>query len=59
MTVRRQGFKEVYIMSPGSEHEWYSKYSYICIGHAAQLRPVIIDAQSEWSGGLQLFNPNY
>ncbi|XP_057782356.1 protein NDH-DEPENDENT CYCLIC ELECTRON FLOW 5 [Salvia miltiorrhiza] len=59
VTVRRQGFKELYIMSPGSEHEWYSKYSYICIGHAAQLEPVIIDAQSEWSGGVQLFNPNY
>ncbi|KAK4413106.1 protein NDH-DEPENDENT CYCLIC ELECTRON FLOW 5 [Sesamum alatum] len=58
VTVRRNGFKELYMFSPGSEHEWYDKYSYICIGHAALLEPLILNAQSEWRGGLQLWNPN-
>lgn len=58
MAVRRNGFKEVYMMSPGSQHECYSKYSYICIGHAALHEPVILNARSEWRGGLELWNPN-
>ncbi|KAI3471486.1 hypothetical protein Pfo_028136 [Paulownia fortunei] len=58
VTVKRNGFKELYMFSPGSEHEWYNKYSYICIGHAALLEPIILNAQSEWRGGLQLWNPN-
>ncbi|KAG8369242.1 hypothetical protein BUALT_Bualt15G0131200 [Buddleja alternifolia] len=56
--VRRNGFNEVYMLSPGSEHEWYDKYSYICIGHAALLQPIILNAQSQWRGALQLLNPN-
>ncbi|KAH6812578.1 hypothetical protein C2S51_026340 [Perilla frutescens var. frutescens] len=59
VTVRRRGFKELYIFSPGSEHECYGKYSYICVGHAAQLEPVILNAESQWSGEVQLLNPNY
>ncbi|KAL3631611.1 hypothetical protein CASFOL_024595 [Castilleja foliolosa] len=58
VSVKRSGFKELYMFSPGSEHEWYSKYSYICIGHAALLEPIILNPQSEWRGGLQLWNPN-
>ncbi|KAL8490489.1 hypothetical protein ACS0TY_022498 [Phlomoides rotata] len=58
VTVRRQGFKEVYIFSPGSEHEWYNNYSFICIANSALLEPVILNAQTEWRGGLQLWNPN-
>ncbi|GFP84172.1 hypothetical protein PHJA_000560900 [Phtheirospermum japonicum] len=58
VSVERNGFKELYMFSPGSEHEWYGKYSYICIGHAALLEPIILNPQSEWRGGLQLWNPN-
>ncbi|KAL8041680.1 hypothetical protein ABFX02_10G179700 [Erythranthe guttata] len=58
VTVGRNGFEEVYILSPGSEHEWYNKYSYICIGNAALLQPIILKPQTQWKGGLQLWNPN-
>ncbi|PIN20411.1 hypothetical protein CDL12_06881 [Handroanthus impetiginosus] len=58
VTVRRNGFEELYIFSPGSEHEWYNKYSFICISHAALLESIILNAQTEWRGGLQLWNPN-
>lgn len=54
----RYGFKEVYILSPGSAHESYSKYSYVCIGNSALLEPIILKAGSEWRGGLSLWNPN-
>ncbi|KAK4490651.1 hypothetical protein RD792_001342 [Penstemon davidsonii] len=59
VSLRRDGFNELYMLSPGSEHEWYGKYSYICVGHAALLEPIIVDPQSQWRGRLQLFNPNY
>ncbi|KAK6135856.1 hypothetical protein DH2020_030403 [Rehmannia glutinosa] len=59
VAVNRNGFKELYMFSPGSEHEWYNKYSYICIGHSALIEPIILNAQSEWRGGLQLLNPNF
>ncbi|KZV20229.1 hypothetical protein F511_01086 [Dorcoceras hygrometricum] len=56
--LERVGFKEVYVLSPGSEHESYSKYSYVCIGNSALLEPIILKAGSEWRGGLSLWNPN-
>ncbi|XP_073142135.1 protein NDH-DEPENDENT CYCLIC ELECTRON FLOW 5 [Henckelia pumila] len=56
--LEREGFKEVYVFSPGSGHELYSKYSYVCVGNSALLEPIILEAGSEWRGGLSLLNPN-
>ncbi|XP_073041327.1 protein NDH-DEPENDENT CYCLIC ELECTRON FLOW 5 [Primulina eburnea] len=58
VTLERYGFKELYVFSPGSGHELYGKYSYVCIGNAALLEPIILKAGSEWRGGLSLSNPN-
>lgn len=52
--LERDGFKEVYVLSPGSGHESYSKYSYACIGNTALLEPIILKAGSKWRGGLSL-----
>ncbi|KAL3534088.1 hypothetical protein ACH5RR_002549 [Cinchona calisaya] len=56
--IGRNGFKELYMFSPGSSHEWYGKYSYICVGQAALLQPVTLGSQSEWRGKQRLCNPN-
>ncbi|GKC76741.1 protein NDH-dependent cyclic electron flow 5, partial [Tanacetum coccineum] len=56
--VSREGFDELYIFSPGSRHKSYGKYSYICVGHAALLKPITIGPQSEWRGVQHLHNPN-
>ncbi|XP_071698376.1 protein NDH-DEPENDENT CYCLIC ELECTRON FLOW 5 [Rutidosis leptorrhynchoides] len=58
VVVGREGFNELYIFSPGSSHKPYSKYSYLCIGQAALLKPVTILPESEWRGVQQLHNPN-
>ncbi|CAN4096704.1 unnamed protein product [Withania somnifera] len=58
VVVGRAGFKEVYLLSPGSRHESYGRYSYICVGQAALLQPIIIESQSEWRGKQSLHNPN-
>ncbi|XP_009603412.1 protein NDH-DEPENDENT CYCLIC ELECTRON FLOW 5 [Nicotiana tomentosiformis] len=58
VVVGRDGFKEVYMLSPGSSHESYGRYSYICVGQAALLQPIIIESQSEWRGKQSLHNPN-
>ncbi|PHT52718.1 hypothetical protein CQW23_07180 [Capsicum baccatum] len=58
VVVGRDGFKEVYLLSPGSRHESYGRYSYICVGQAALLQPIIVESQSEWKGKQSLHNPN-
>ncbi|KAL4591792.1 hypothetical protein LXL04_004763 [Taraxacum kok-saghyz] len=58
VVVSREGFKELYIFSPGSSHKSYGKYSYICIGQAALLKPITIGPESEWRGVQRLHNPN-
>lgn len=58
MIVGREGFKEVYMLSPGSRHDSYGKYSYICIGQAAVLEPIVVESQGEWRGVHRLHNPN-
>uniref|UniRef100_A0A0F7CYY2 NDH-dependent cyclic electron flow 5 n=1 Tax=California macrophylla TaxID=337344 RepID=A0A0F7CYY2_9ROSI len=58
MTVGRAGFEELYLMSPGSIHEFYSKYAYILVGQTAMLKPIIIAPGDEWKGGLYIHNPN-
>ncbi|CAI9778846.1 unnamed protein product [Fraxinus pennsylvanica] len=59
VVMRRDGFNELYMFSPGSRHKWYSKYSYICLGQAALLQPISLDSQSEWRGGQHIHNPNF
>uniref|UniRef100_A0A0F7GYM7 NDH-dependent cyclic electron flow 5 n=1 Tax=Pelargonium transvaalense TaxID=158603 RepID=A0A0F7GYM7_9ROSI len=56
--VGRSGFEELYMMSPGSNHEFYSKFAYICVGQAAMLKPIIVEPGDEWRGGAFLHNPN-
>ncbi|KAL9232986.1 hypothetical protein vseg_008033 [Gypsophila vaccaria] len=58
VNVGRKGFEEVYLYSPGSTHESYGKYSYICVGQTALLKPVSLSPDRIWSGGQQLHNPN-
>ncbi|KAH7571717.1 hypothetical protein ACOSP7_014501 [Xanthoceras sorbifolium] len=54
----RYGFEEVYMFSPGSSHEFYGKYSYICISPSAMLKPIILKPGEVWRGGQHLQNPN-
>ncbi|CAL9074326.1 unnamed protein product [Musa acuminata var. zebrina] len=58
VVIRRSGFEELYMSSPGSEHEWYGKYAYICIGPAAQLTPLVLGPGDTWRGAQYLHNPN-
>ncbi|KHN00673.1 hypothetical protein glysoja_000341 [Glycine soja] len=54
VSVGRNGFDEMYLFSPGSEVEIYSKYSCICVGQAAILKPIILSPE----GGQYIHNPN-
>jgi hypothetical protein len=47
-----------YLFSPGSSYEYYSTYSYVCVGQSAVLKPIIVGPQEQWRGGQQLHNPN-
>ncbi|RDY09087.1 Protein NDH-DEPENDENT CYCLIC ELECTRON FLOW 5, partial [Mucuna pruriens] len=58
VSVGRNGFDEMYLFSPGSRVEIYSKYSYICVGQAAILKPIILSPEDVWRGGQCLHNPN-
>lgn len=56
--MQRTGFDELYVYSPGSEHEMYGKYSYVCIGPSATLKPVNVGPGAAWGGAQYLCNPN-
>ncbi|TKY46198.1 NDH-DEPENDENT CYCLIC ELECTRON FLOW 5 [Spatholobus suberectus] len=58
VSVGRNGFDEMYLFSPGSEVEIYSKYSYICVGQAAILKPITLSPEDVWRGGQYIHNPN-
>lgn len=58
VAVGTNGFGELYIFSPGSDHEWYGKYAYICTGPSAMLKPIVLDPNSVWRGMQYLHNPN-
>lgn len=58
LILGRDGFDELYMFSPGSSHDWYGKYAYICVGQAALLQPIILESNTEWRGAQHLFNPN-
>lgn len=58
IVVGRNGFEELYMFSPGSTHEWYGKYAYVCLGPSAMLTPIVIRPEDTWSGGQHLHNPS-
>jgi hypothetical protein len=58
VVVGRDGFDELYMFSPGSGYEYYSTYSYVCVGQSAVLKPIIVGPEEQWRGGQQLHNPN-
>lgn len=58
VVVQRSGFEELYIFSPGSDHEWYGKYAYMCVGASAVLQPVVLGPGGSWTGAQYLYNPN-
>ncbi|KAM0980346.1 hypothetical protein PS2_013330 [Malus domestica] len=58
VVVGRDGFDELYMFSPGSSHEDYGKYAYICVGQSAVLKPIIVHPNESWRGGQRLYNPN-
>ncbi|CAL5432033.1 unnamed protein product [Camellia sinensis] len=58
VAVGRDGFNELYMFSPGSSHEWYGKYAYLCVGQSALLKPIILGPGGEWRGSQHLQNPN-
>ncbi|KAF8007362.1 hypothetical protein BT93_K1382 [Corymbia citriodora subsp. variegata] len=58
VVIGRDGYDELYLYSPGSRHEHYSKYAYICVGQSALLKPVVVAPGEVWTGGQHLHNPN-
>ncbi|KAK7267071.1 hypothetical protein RIF29_19735 [Crotalaria pallida] len=58
VSVGRKGFNEMYLFSPGSSFEMYSKYAFICVGQAAILKPIELNPDGVWKGGQCIHNPN-
>lgn len=58
MVVGRKGFEELYIFSPGSSHEIYGKYAYLCVGSSAMLKPITVAPGQVLELGQALHNPN-
>lgn len=58
MVVGREGFEEVYMYSPGSKLESYTKSAYVCIGPSSLLNPISLDPGCVWRGVLHIHNPN-
>lgn len=56
--VGSKGFEELYMYSPGSSHESYGKYAYICVGQSAVLKPIRLGPERLWRGEQHLHNPN-
>ncbi|XP_010501154.1 PREDICTED: protein NDH-DEPENDENT CYCLIC ELECTRON FLOW 5 [Camelina sativa] len=56
--VGREGFEEVYMYSPGSRLESYTKSAYVCIGPSSLLSPISLEPGCVWRGVLHLNNPN-
>lgn len=58
VVIRRSGLEEVYMYSPGSEHDWYGNYAYVCVGPSAKLRPLVVAPGGIWRGSQCIHNPN-
>ncbi|KAK8508783.1 hypothetical protein V6N12_034887 [Hibiscus sabdariffa] len=50
VAVGRDGFDEMYLFSPGSGHDIYGEYSFICVGHSAMLKPISLGPREVWRG---------
>ncbi|XP_031478518.1 protein NDH-DEPENDENT CYCLIC ELECTRON FLOW 5 [Nymphaea colorata] len=58
VVVGRIGFEEFHVYSPGSQHEWYGKYAFVCAGPSNTLKPVTLAPQDVWRGAQVLHNPS-
>ncbi|XP_057737889.1 protein NDH-DEPENDENT CYCLIC ELECTRON FLOW 5 [Arachis stenosperma] len=58
LSIGRIGLDEMYLFSPGSKVEIYSKYSYILVGQTAIFKPIVVNPQDVWNGGQYIHNPN-
>uniref|UniRef100_A0A0F7H058 NDH-dependent cyclic electron flow 5 n=1 Tax=Goodyera fumata TaxID=1390594 RepID=A0A0F7H058_9ASPA len=58
VVIQRNGFEELYIFSPGSDHDWYGKYAFVCVGPCALLKPILLGPGELWKGAQHLYNPN-
>nr|XP_010932681.1 protein NDH-DEPENDENT CYCLIC ELECTRON FLOW 5 [Elaeis guineensis] len=58
VVIRKSGFDEFYVFSPGSKYEWYGKYAYVCIGSSTTLTPLVLSPGGTWRGAQYLYNPN-
>ncbi|KAL5544177.1 hypothetical protein UlMin_007961 [Ulmus minor] len=56
--LAREGFDELYMLSPGSGHELFSKYAYVCVGQSAMLKPLIVEPEEVLRVAQHLHNPN-
>ncbi|KAJ1704180.1 hypothetical protein LUZ63_003959 [Rhynchospora breviuscula] len=55
--IGKNGFDKLYVMSPGSNHDWYGRYAYVCVGPAVT-QPVTLNPGDVWNGSQYLYNPN-
>uniref|UniRef100_A0A0F7CYY4 NDH-dependent cyclic electron flow 5 n=1 Tax=Habenaria pantlingiana TaxID=1498489 RepID=A0A0F7CYY4_9ASPA len=58
VVIQRSGFEELYMFSPGSDHDWYGKYAFVCVGPCALLKPILLGPGGIWKGAQYLYNPN-
>ncbi|KAL0917243.1 hypothetical protein M5K25_012291 [Dendrobium thyrsiflorum] len=58
VVIQKSGFEEFYMFSPGSDHNWYGKYAFVCVGPCALLKPIVLGPGGIWKGGQYLYNPN-
>lgn len=58
IVIRKSGFDEFYVFSPGSNYEWYGKHAHVCIGPSATLTPLVLGPGGIWRGAQYLYNPN-
>uniref|UniRef100_A0A0F7GZU6 NDH-dependent cyclic electron flow 5 n=1 Tax=Masdevallia picturata TaxID=125444 RepID=A0A0F7GZU6_9ASPA len=58
VVIQRIGFEELYMFSPGSDHNWYGKYAFVSVGPCALLKPIVLGSGGIWKGGQHLYNPN-
>ncbi|KAK8951973.1 hypothetical protein KSP39_PZI003185 [Platanthera zijinensis] len=58
VVIQRSGYEELYMFSPGSDHDWYGKYAFVCVGPCALLKPILLGPGGIWKGAQCLYNPN-
>lgn len=58
LILRKLGFEEFHLSSPGSNSISYGKHCYICTGPASMYKPVVLSPGEEWRAAQVLENPN-